>query len=412
MTAAMLHGFTIEEVSIDALLPDPCNPRRISDSALDALTRNIKTFGFLVPIVARRIDGMIISGHQRLLAARRLGLKTVPVVFVDLPLEEARLLGLALNRISGEWDKPLLGQQLKRLGAVPGLDLLLSGFLAEEIRSYLKLLDAQEKRDRLETIDLDAALRQAYEHPRASRGERFALGDHRLFCGDATVAEDVARLLDGQKAALAVTDPPYNVSLGNHGGRQRGQARRRLVNDSLTPEAFESFCRAFADNLIANVEGALYVFMSSKELPTVSRALAEAGAHWSDTLIWRKDSFVLGRAPYQRCYEPCWFGWPEGVKPYWAGGRKQADVWDVPRPDESPLHPTQKPLGFLERALRNSSKPGNIVLNLFLGSGSTIIACERTGRICYGLELDPHYASLAIVRWEAFTGHRAEKVTR
>jgi DNA modification methylase len=138
--------------------------------------------------------------------------------------------------------------------------------------------------------------------------------------------------------------------------------------------------------------------------------LSDLGAHWSDTIIWHKDSFVLGRAPYQRAYEPCWFGWPEKAKPYWAGGRKQSDVWDVPRPDESPLHPTQKPVELLEKAIRNSSRSGDIVLDPFLGSGSTLIACERTGRLSYSLEIDAHYCSLCVARWEAFTGKKAVKV--
>jgi len=149
--------------------------------------------------------------------------------------------------------------------------------------------------------------------------------------------------------------------------------------------------------------------MSTKEWPTVSRILTEAGGQWSDTIIWHKDHFVLGRADYQRSYEPIWYGWRKGAKHRFYAGRNQEDVWDVPRPDESPLHPTMKPLELVERALENSSRPGDIVLDLFLGSGSTMMAAERTGRVCYGMELDEHYASLAIARWEAFTGEKARK---
>ena len=152
--------------------------------------------------------------------------------------------------------------------------------------------------------------------------------------------------------------------------------------------------------------------MSTKEWPTVSRILAEAGGHWSDTIIWEKDRFVLGRSDYQRAYEPIWYGWREGVKRHFGGGRDQSDVWQIPRPGDSPLHPTMKPVELVERAIGNSSRAGDVVLDLFLGSGSTLVAGERTGRVCYGLELDPHYLSMAIARWEAFTQSRAEKMVR
>jgi DNA modification methylase len=210
---------------------------------------------------------------------------------------------------------------------------------------------------------------------------------------------------------MCFTDPPYNVSLGDHGGQQQGQRKRRIKNDAMPREQWETFCRGWARNLLQQVDGALYVCMSSKELPLVSRVLEEEGGHWSDTIIWRKDRFTLGRADYQRQYEPIWFGWREGSKHQWHGGRDQGDVWDVDRPSESQAHPTMKPLALVERALENSSSPGDVVLDLFLGSGSTIIACERTGRVCYGTEIDPHYASVVLARWESFTGKAAQLVT-
>jgi DNA modification methylase len=209
---------------------------------------------------------------------------------------------------------------------------------------------------------------------------------------------------------MVFTDPPYNVAVGDHGGQQEGQRKRRIKNDSLPPEQWEVFCRGWAANLLAHVHGALYVCMSTKEWPLVSRVLKEAGGHWSDTLIWQKDRFVLGRADYQRSYEPLWYGWREGAKRHWCGDRDQSDVWKVPRPSASEAHPTMKPLALIERALENSSQRGDLVLDLFLGSGSTLIACERTGRICYGTELDPHYASIVVARWEAFTGEQGRKV--
>jgi DNA modification methylase len=296
------------------------------------------------------------------------------------------------------------------LNTTPDLDLTLSGFDDKDIKQMLRSLESREKRERPESFDLDAALRSAYENPRAQRGDLFRLGEHRVLCGDATSQEDVEKLLASTRCQMAFTDPPYNVSLGDHGGKQQGQARRRIANDSMDPEAWETFCRGWARSLVTYVDGALYICMSTKEWPTVSRILAEAGGHWSTTLIWEKDRFVLGRSDYQRSYEPLWYGWREGAKRHFAGGRDQGDVWRIERPSDSPLHPTTKPLPLVERAIENSSQSGDVVLDLFLGSGSTLVAAERTGRVCVGMELDPHYCSMVLARWEAFTGNKAEKV--
>jgi DNA modification methylase len=236
------------------------------------------------------------------------------------------------------------------------------------------------------------------------------LGDHRLLVGDACDVGDVSRLFGDAKAATAFTDPPYNVSLGDHGGQQRGQKRRRLENDSLSPAEWESFVRRWSRNLLQYTNGAIYICMSTKEWPLVSRVLAEEGGHWSDTIIWAKDRFVLGRADYQRQYEPLWYGWREGVQHHWNGDRDQGDVWKIERPSSSDAHPTMKPLPLIERAIENSSKPGDLVTDLFLGSGSTLIACERTGRTCFGIEIDPNYASIILMRWEAFSGETATVV--
>src|SRR6187551_2253756 len=344
---------TIEQVPINDLRPDPANPRRISETELEALTRSLKEFGFVSPLLARREDRTIIGGHQRQLAARRLGYKIIPTIYLDVSIEQARLLNLSLNKISGEWDQELLARMLADLKPIEGLDLTLSGFSEDELSKVLKSLDHREKRDRPETFDLDAALEAARAAPRAQRGDLWALGDHRLGCGDATDSSDVARLLDGKHAAMAFTDPPYNVALGDHGGQQKGQRRRRIENDALPAQEWETFCRGWSRNLVTNVDGALYICMSTKEWPLVSRVLDEAGAHWSDTIIWAKDRFVLGRASYQRQYEPIWFGWREGAKAYWCGDRDQGDVWKIDRPSASDLHPTMKPLALVERAIEN-----------------------------------------------------------
>ena len=401
---------TVEQIPIDQLRPDPANPRRIGPDKLDSLERSLRQFGFVQPVLARRDDNTVIGGHQRLVAARRLGLATVPVTWLDLSVEQARLLNLALNKISGSWDDQLLARLLADLGASPNVDLSLSGFGEDEIHDLLRSLETREKKERVEDFDLDSALEEATRTPRSKPGDMWRLGDHRLMCGDATVTEDVERLLGGVKAAMAFTDPPYNVSLGDHGGQQRGARKRRIANDSMDPISWELFVRAWSRTLLGSVEGAIYCCMSSKEMPLVSRVLAEEGGHWSDTLIWHKDRFVLGRADYQRAYEPIWFGWREGANHYWCGDRDQDDVWAINRPSDAPLHPTMKPLPLMERAIANSSVNGDLVLDLFAGSGSTLIAAERTGRRCAALELDPRYADVVLTRWERFSGDAAERI--
>ena len=398
----------VDHVSIDDLVVDAANPRRIDPAELEALTRSLHQFGIVDPVIARRTDHRVIAGHQRLVAARRLGLAVVPVIFLDLSDEQARLLNLALNRIGGAWDEELLAHLLADLGTHADVDLSLSGFTEEETRGLLRRLDVREKRERPEQFDFDTAFDDVEKQGANTKpGDLWLLGEHRLLSGDATNPDDVARLLGGHEAAMAFTDPPYNVSLGDHGGQARGTRKRRLANDAMPAAEWEAFCQKWAANLVSNVAGSLYVCMSTKEWPVVSRILAEAGAHWSDTIIWNKGQFTLGRADYQRQYEPIWYGWPEGVKRHWNGGRDQADVWSIPRPQDSPLHPTSKPLALVERAIENSSRPGDTVLDLFLGSGTTLIACERSGRVARTIEIDPRYVLTAIRRWEAHSGEKA-----
>jgi DNA modification methylase len=350
---------------------------------------------------------VVIGGHQRLVAARRLGLPSVPVIWIDLPPDQARLLGLALNKISGSWDDQLLARLLADLQTSSGLDLTLSGFGEDEVADLLRGLTARERRERPEVFDLEAALDAATKEPRSKPGDLWVLGEHRLLCGDATEPADVGRVLGGQQAGMAFTDPPYNVALGDHGGHQRGARRRRIANDALDPVALETFVRAWSRTLLGSVDGAVYVCMSTKEWPLVSKVLAEERGHWSDTVIWAKDRFVLGRADYQRGYEPIWYGWRDGTDHHWCGDRDQSDVWQIARPADAPLHPVMKPLALMERAINNSSLERDLVLDPFSGSGSTLIACERTDRACAAIELDPVYLDVTIARWERFSGQTA-----
>jgi DNA modification methylase len=398
----------IEQLPIDELRPDPANPRRISDQELETLTRSISEFGFIDPIIARREDKMVIGGHQRLLAARKLGYKTVPVVLTDLTVEQAHLLNIALNKISGSFDQELLARLLKELQEVPNIDLSLSGFEDDELKRLLKSLDARERKERLESFDLDAAIKDAQNAPVAKRGDIWLLGEHRLACGDSTDREAVQRLMAGAKATMTFTDPPYNV---NYGETMKDKIRKnsnKIINDNLG-EAFGPFLEKACKNMLEFTDGAVYICMSSSELHTLQKAFIAAGGHWSTFIIWAKNTFTIGRSDYQRQYEPILYGCREGVNHYWCRDRDQGDVWQVDKPSSSPLHPTMKPLALIERAIQNSSQAGDKVLDIFLGSGSTLIACERTGRICYGMELEPLYVDIARMRWEAFSGEKAKR---
>ncbi|MFC1982002.1 site-specific DNA-methyltransferase [Chloroflexota bacterium] len=395
----------VEQVLIEDLRPYPANPRRISDQELEALTCSIREFGLVDPIIARKEDRIVIGGHQRLLAARRLGYHTVPVVLVDLSLEQARLLNIALNKISGSFDQELLARLLSELNEIPELDLTLSGFGEDELKELLKSLKAREKRERVETFDLEEAIKAAQSAPVAKQGNLWLLGDHRLICGDSADGEAVQRLMGQSRMSMAFTDPPYNVDYGNHGGApQRG--KRTVENDNLGTE-FEPFLEKACRNILDFTDGAVYICMSSSELHTLHRAFISVGGHWSTFIIWAKNTFTVGRSDYQRQYEPILYGWREGAKRNWCGDRNQGDVWHVEKPTSNPLHPTMKPLALVERAIRNSSNLGDKVLDLFLGSGSTLIACERTGRVCYGMEIEPLYVDVARMRWENFTGEKA-----
>ena len=235
------------------------------------------------------------------------------------------------------------------------------------------------------------------------------MGEHRLACGDSTDREAVQRLMGQSKAAMTFTDPPYNVNYGETMKDKLRKNSNKIVNDNLG-EVFEPFLEKACKNMLEFTDGAVYICMSSSELHTLQKAFIAAGGHWSTFIIWAKNTFTIGRSDYQRQYEPILYGWREGVNHYWCRDRDQGDVWQVDKPSSSPLHPTMKPLALIERAIQNSSQSGDKVLDTFLGSGSTLIACERTGRICYGMELEPLYVDIARMRWEAFTGEKAKRI--
>ena len=247
---------------------------------------------------------------------------------------------------------------------------------------------------------------------RCKHGDIWQLGRHRLLCGDATVVTDMEKLMDGKKADMVFTDPPYNVNYGatmkDTLRKKDGQksAGRTIMNDNLG-DNFKQFLTDACANIVNFCKGAIYICMSSSELHTLYNSFVESGGKWSTFIIWAKNTFTLGRSDYQRQYEPILYGWPQGAKHYWCGDRDQADVWEYNKPQVNDLHPTMKPLELVARAIKNSSQANDIVADFFGGSGSTLIACEQLNRVCYMSELDPKFCDVILTRWENLTGKEA-----
>jgi DNA modification methylase len=442
--AASLPALEVEQVAIDLLRPDPANPRRIGEAELDALGRSLRQFGFVQPIVARREDATVIGGHQRLVAARRLGHATVPVIWLDVSPEQARLLGLALNKISGSWDDALLARLLADLQATPDLDLTLSGFGDDEVKDLLRSLEVREKRERPEAFDLEEALDEARRAPRTKPGDLWVLGEHRLLCGDATNADDVARLLSGAAPTLLATDPPYGVSLDptwrdgvynalgpaeapylridgqldpHDATRANGGRRGRTVghrHTTLSGDTRVDWSEAFA--LVPSLSVG-YVWHAGVHAAEVAAGLERIGFEIVAQVIWDKGLFAIGRSWYHWNHEPCWVIRKAGARVPFRGSRDQATIWRVASPkmimggssEAKQDHPTQKPLTLFETPIRNHLKAGEAVYDPFCGSGTTVIAAERSGTRCYALEIDPIYVEVTLRRWERFSGSGAER---
>jgi DNA modification methylase len=386
---------------LDELIPYARNPRTHSDAQVAQIAASIREFGWTNPVLIDGASG-VIAGHGRVLAARKLGLEQVPVIELARMSEaQKRAYVLADNQLAlnAGWDEALLRLELTDLSEL-GFDLGLIGFGEGE----LERLIAGDSRAGLTEDDAAPALpEQAITRP----GDLWLIGEHRLLCGDATVLADVERVLDGGLADMAWTDPPYNVDYGSSAKDKLRRTNRPILNDNLG-SGFEAFLHEACANILRVTKGAVYVCMSSSELHTLQRAFTAAGGKWSTFVIWAKHTFTLGRADYQRQYEPILYGWREGHDHYWCGARDQADVWFFDKPVRNDLHPTMKPVALVERAIRNSSKSRDIMLDPFGGSGSTLIACEKAGRQARLLELDPKYCDVIIQRWQAWTGEQAK----
>lgn len=392
----------IERWPTEKLVPYARNARTHSEEQVAQIAASIVEFGFTNPILAGS-DGVIVAGHGRLAAAQKLGLDTVPVVVLDhLTPTQRRALIIADNRIAENagWDDAMLRIELQSLQE-DGFNLDITGFDADALGEIM----AGEETTVDGNTDEDA-IPELSETAISRPGDVWILGNHRLVCGDATQAPSYEQLLAGQRVQMIWSDLPYNVNYANSAKDKLRGKHRPILNDNLG-EGFYDFVFDALSLMLPHCDGAVYIAMSSSELDTLQAAFRAAGGKWSTFIIWAKHTFTLGRADYQRQYEPILYGWPEGSSRHWCGDRDQGDVWNIKKPARNDLHPTMKPVELMERSIRNSSRPGDVVLDCFGGSGSTLIAAEKSGRRCFMMELDPKYCDVIVRRWQEFSGGKA-----
>lgn len=378
----------MELVDIDKLIPYVNNARTHSPEQINKLRASLREFGFINPVI---VDDKfnIVAGHGRVMAAQAEGIKEIPCVYVDYLTEaQKKAYILADNRMAMDagWDEEMLRVELEALQDM-AFDLSMTGFDDKELADLFKTEEEVEDDD----FDLDAALEKAAF---VKMGDIWTVGRHRLMCGDATSAEDVTKLMDGKKANIIVTDPPYGVSFKSSDGLS-------IQNDSLKGDEFYQFLlQAFknmADNLTKG--GAAYVFHADTEGLNFRKAFIDAGFHLAGCCIWVKNSLVLGRSDYQWQHEPVLYGFLQNGNHPWYSDRKQTTIWNFDKPKRNKNHPTSKPLDLLGYPIQNSSQANGIVIDTFGGSGSTMMACEKTNRICYMMELDEKYASVILRRY-------------
>jgi len=404
----------VEHVPVDSIHPWEGNPRHMPPGEMESLQRSVAQWGLVQPLVVRRADNTIIAGHQRLEAAIALGLKTVPVVFADISAEEAKALNLALNRISGEWDVARLGELLEELQRLPGIDETLTGFSTEEIDGLLADLERQKAPDpREESFPLAAeALQQWMDHAptRVSKGDLWTLGRHRLLCGDSLAGGMMERLCHGAKVDLVLTDPPYGVGYQSTLAR-RGRRKKAIANDAV--DEFDAFlARSLPAIKSAMKRGAvLYWFAGGGGgEPVLAKALLAISEHFDlqNVLVWDKIDPGLGwrwRRSWEAIIEAS-YGQPK----VWHGGTDRRNVLRFPKAiPQADDHPTPKPVPLLEEVMRAAAPAQGRVLDPFAGSGSTLIAAERTGRTCLAVELECRYADIVVARWEALTQQTAAR---
>lgn len=375
-------------ISIDKLIPYVNNARTHSPEQVNKLRASLREFGFINPVIIDK-DYNIIAGHGRVLAARAEGIKDIPCVLVDyLTDAQKKAYILADNRMALDagWDEEMLKVELEALEG-EAFDLSLTGFDEKELSDLFK--EESEVKD--DDYDLTAALEKAAF---VEKGDRWVVGRHVLYCGDATNPDDVNKLMEGKRANLILTDPPYGVSFCSSAGL-------KIQNDSLKNEDFYNFLLKAFNNMVAHAEpgASAYVFHADTEGLNFRTAFVDAGFHLAGCCIWKKDSLVLGRSDYQWQHEPVLYGFLKNGKHSWYSDRKQTTIWEFAKPKRNENHPTSKPLDLLSYPIQNSSQENAVVIDTFGGSGSTLMACELTNRICYTMELDEKYASVILRRY-------------
>ena len=381
----------LKMLPVSVLKPAEYNPRKKlkkGDKEYKKIENSIKEFGFADPLVVNA-DMTIIGGHQRLTVAIDLGYTEVPCAVVDVDKTREKALNIALNKITGAWDDQMLADLLKDLESV-NFNLDFTGFEAPEIgQLFSNIYDKKVKED---NFDVDSELKQpTFSKP----GDIWHLGKHRVICGDSTKMETYERLMEGVKANLVLTDPPYNVDVQETAGK--------IMNDNMSDSDFYNFLLAAYQCMHENLadDGSIYVWHADTEGLNFRKAFKDAGFYLSGCCIWKKNSLVLGRSPYQWIHEPCLFGWKQKGKHQWYSDRKQTTVWEYDKPKSSPDHPTMKPVTLMSYPIKNSTMTNGIVLDPFLGSGSTLIACMETDRVCYGVELDSKFCDVIVKRYIA-----------
>ena len=385
----------LETIQIDALIPYARNSRTHSDAQVAQIASSIKEFGFTNPVL---IDGGggIIAGHGRVLAARKLGMSEVPCIRLEHLIEaQKRAYVIADNRLAlnSGWDTEMLKVEFADLQEL-GFDLELTGFDLDEIKELLAPVGTEGLTDPDDAPPLP-------EHPRTVPGDIWVMGKHRLLCGDSTSMDDLAKLTDGQLVDIWLTDPPYNVAY--EGGTKE---KLTIKNDSMGDDQFRQFLRdAYtAADTVMKPGAVFYIWHADSEGYNFRGAAKDAGWTVRQCLIWKKSSMVLGRQDYQWKHEPCLYGWKDGAGHLWAADRKQTTILEFDKPARNGEHPTMKPVALFEYQLLNNTKGGDQVLDSFGGSGTTLIAAEKNGRVARIMELDPKYCDVIVKRWQDFTG--------
>jgi len=386
------------------LNPAAYNPRKAlkqGDPEYEKLKRSLEQFGYVELIVVNAANGnTVISGHQRLNVLKDMGVAEEDCILVELDAGKEKALNIAMNKICGEWDKDKLALLITELQG-QDFDVSLTGFDPAEIDDLFKDALADGIRD--DDFDVEAEL----ENPAITKsGDLWKLGRHRLVCGDSTKVETFELLMAGAKANLVVTDPPYNVNYEGSAGK--------IKNDNMGNDAFAQFLfNAFTNTATHMADDAsIYVFHADTEGLNFRKAFSEAGFYLSGTCIWKKQSLVLGRSPYQWQHEPVHFGWKKKGKHLWYTGRKESTIWEFDKPKKNGEHPTMKPVALIAYPIMNSSMSNTLVLDPFGGSGSTLVACEQTERSCATIELDEKYCDVIVKRYIELTGSSADVIVQ